>query len=232
MIRISTLTVSAFEASGVSLDDLLKYLPEASRNRLLLISNTGNRNRSLLGELLARNLLCRQTGLKNSSLIFQFAEKGKPSLAGFPDIHFNISHSGDRVACAVAGSDVGIDVERFRRVNFRVAERYFSSSELDDLLALTGIMREEYFFTLWTIKESFLKAIGSGLTRNLNSFTVIRNQSGFSITGDVHATAFALTTYRLDKDYFMAVCCRETGFPQSVDSSSMQELTDILDPFE
>jgi len=231
MLTINTISLSQLRSSGITTEELLRYLPESGRARLLQITNVDNRDRSLLGELLARYSICRFAGIDNPTISFQYAEKGKPHLTGHPGIHFNISHSGDRVACACSGSDVGIDIEHFRKVNFRVAERFFSPSELKDLLKLEITDREEYFFTLWTIKESFLKAIGSGLTRNLNSFTVTRNAEGYSLLGDELAESFSIATYQLDNRYHLAVCSREPVFPAGVNLLLPSEMIHGLLPF-
>jgi 4'-phosphopantetheinyl transferase len=216
MINITAITLSELRASGITSGELLKYLPETSKTILAGKSNTDNRDRSLLGELLARYSVNRFAGIENTEIEFSIADKGKPHLMDLPGVHFNISHSGDVVVCAVAGSDIGIDVEHYRKVNFRVAERFFSPMELSDLLSLEESEKQEYFFTLWTIKESFLKAIGSGLTRTLNSFTVVRKEEGFSLTGDVSAESFSVKTYNLPGNYHLAVCCTEPFFPAGV----------------
>jgi len=53
-----------------------------------------------------------------------------------------------------------------------VAWRYFSKPEIKQLRALINIDRQlEQFFELWTLKESFIKACGLGLSLPLDKFT-------------------------------------------------------------
>jgi 4'-phosphopantetheinyl transferase len=228
MVSITAISLTEFRTSGISALELVTLLPENSREKLERISNPDSYARSLLGEVLARYSLSKVSGIGNSDIHFNIAEKGKPHLQDFPDIHFNITHSGQMVACAVAGSDIGIDIEHFRKVNFQLAERFFSPSEITDLLGLDLTARQEYFFTLWTIKESFLKAIGSGLTRNLNSFTVIKTLDGFVLTGDDLSESFSIRTFLLHEKYYLAVCSKESFIPGNVQMVSLREILEML----
>ena len=77
-------------------------------------------------------------------------------------------------AFALAGRNVGIDVEKAKRdFNAReIAERYFSASECAELLSLPSEVQTQAFFRCWTRKEAFLKASGEGLHIPLDSFSV------------------------------------------------------------
>jgi len=228
MIIITAISLSEFMTSGISTGELIKLLPEKSWEKLERITNPDNNARSLLGEVLARYSIGKYAGIPNSDIHFDIADKGKPHIRDYPEIHFNITHSGEMVACAVAGSDIGIDIEHFRKVNFRVAERFFSPPEIQDLLALDETSRQQYFFTLWTIKESFLKAIGSGLTRTLNSFTVVVRNNWYSLSGDDLSESFMVKTYILPGPFHLAVCCRDAFFPGEVQMISMREIIESL----
>jgi 4'-phosphopantetheinyl transferase len=225
---ITSITIAELRTSGIQAAELLRLLPGSSREKLERIMNPDSYGRSLLGEILARYTISRFAGLGNTDIHFNIAEKGKPHLKDFPGIHFNITHSGDMVACAASCLEIGIDIELFRKVNFRVAERFFSPPEIGDLLALDEAARMDYFFTLWTIKESFLKAIGSGLTRNLNSFTVVRAKDGFILDGDELSRSYFLKTFQLPGQYHLAVCSKEQAFPDEVQIVSIEEIVKLL----
>lgn len=68
---------------------------------------------------------------------------------------------------------VGIDVERLnRRTDPALADRYFSKPEVDYVRAHTGDEARRFaFLRVWTLKESFIKAIGTGLQTPLADFT-------------------------------------------------------------
>ena len=90
---------------------------------------------------------------------------GKPAVTGpLPAGFFNLSHSGDLVAIAVAESEVGVDVERVRPMAHLddVARHVFHPNELRWLARQPGTLPA--FFRLWTLKEALLKAAGTGFS--------------------------------------------------------------------
>lgn len=98
-------------------------------------------------------------------------EHGKPNLKEYPEVFFNLSHSESRAMCVVSDCEAGCDVERITGSRIRVAERFFTAEEQNYINAGSA-GEEERFFRIWTLKESFIKATGGGLSVPLNSFTV------------------------------------------------------------
>lgn len=133
----------------------------------------GRRFRAARGQL--RKILARETGLVPEALEFAYAEHGKPYLPAYPDLRFNLSHSHEAAVCAVArGAELGIDLEwTERRVeHLQVGRRFFSRPEADKLDATPPELQRNVFFNCWTRKEAYIKALGDGLTRPLDSFGV------------------------------------------------------------
>ena len=103
---------------------------------------------------------------------------GKPYLA--PDVHgsdidFSLSRSSRIALCAVTrGRRVGVDVEHVRPMpdHAEVATRFFSSSEIEALNAKPEPMRQRVFYSFWTRKEAYVKALGKGLSAPLDHFDV------------------------------------------------------------
>jgi len=63
---------------------------------------------SLTAEILIRAVVCSKLGIKNESVKFNRTTYGKPYLEGYDDFHFNLSHSGSWVVCAVSSKPVGM----------------------------------------------------------------------------------------------------------------------------
>ncbi|HLG56506.1 MAG TPA: 4'-phosphopantetheinyl transferase superfamily protein [Vicinamibacterales bacterium] len=108
---------------------------------------------------------------------FEVTSHGKPSIvpsqAGTPPLLFNISHTHEFVACAITRhAAVGIDVERYSRVAAApdIATRHFAAAEVALLEACSADEYKARFIELWTLKESYIKAIGIGLSLALDSF--------------------------------------------------------------
>lgn len=101
---------------------------------------------------------------------------GKPMVKGAADFHFNLSHSGQWVVIAYSSRPVGIDVEKicWDSGKENLARRYFAADEQEFVFGKSWQGRAERFFQIWTSKESYLKYIGTGLQKALNSFSVLQ----------------------------------------------------------
>ena len=106
---------------------------------------------------------------------FVRGEKGKPEIVNPPiPLRFNISHTKGLIACALTLSvDVGIDVEYIKRKTsyLKVADYKFAPSEVAELNKQPRDNQRSRFFDYWTLKESYIKALGGGLTIPLDRFS-------------------------------------------------------------
>ena len=125
-----------------------------------------------------REILGYYAGLAPQHLRFSYGSKGKPELSGGLQesrIRFNLAHSLELALLAVThGLTVGVDIERVKSdfVTDDIAEHSFSASELQALRSLPTGQRIEAFFSCWTRKEAYIKALGEGLSLPLDSFAV------------------------------------------------------------
>jgi len=129
---------------------------------------------SLVARAYLRLVLSQYMGgsLAPRDLNFSRNEYGKPELKnhGDSDITFNLTHSHGIVGVAVSrGRGIGLDVEaqnrRTKKIDeMKLANRYFSKEEIEMLTALPpGGARQLLFVQLWTLKESYVKALGRGI---------------------------------------------------------------------
>lgn len=139
---------------------------------------TSDRDEFVVARGALRILLGRYLSRPPNALQFAYSELGKPATvanADEPTIEFNVSHSGSIALLAFAhGRKVGIDIEQIRCdfSTLEIAHRFFSKAETDALLAQPLDQRSQAFFTCWTRKEAFIKAMGEGLSHPLDSFDV------------------------------------------------------------
>ena len=152
-----------------------------------------DRLRYITGRAGLRQLLGIYTGLDPKVINFEYTFLGKPGLKvedGQDLIQFNLSNSGDRVLYAFSLKRlVGIDLELVHPMadidDF--AAQFFCASECALLSALSGSVKLDTFFELWTCKEALLKAMGDGLTRPINEVEIELSEDGprlISIGGD------------------------------------------------
>lgn len=124
-----------------------------------------------------RRILAGYLGEAPQRLRFAQSEHGKPLLA-WPQgsgVRFNVSHSDALALCAVSRDrEVGVDVEALRPLPDAeaLAQRFFSPAERVHLGRQSPERRLEAFFCCWTRKEAYLKALGCGLLKALDSFEV------------------------------------------------------------
>ena len=122
-----------------------------------------------------RDVLARYAEDAPAALSFANVESDKPVLTDFPQLHFNLSHAGDRGLIAITSSfEIGVDIELQRQLTDRPAmvRRYFSMAEQQQLAHLPDTEQDAAFFRLWTRKEAVIKANGLGLGIELSSFDV------------------------------------------------------------
>jgi len=178
--------------------------------------------RTLYGELMVRHLLCRDFAWNNEAIAFGKDRDGKPFVKDFP-FHFNLSHSGDFVVCAFGTQEIGVDVEQIKPIDLQLAKRYFHPSEHRYLLAQKEDQRLDCFFSLWTLKESYMKYLGKGMSIPLDSFFFQISATSISVTDlsrnqKPHFKQFPIDGYKL------SLCQSTDDFPCSVEEIDIAEM--------
>jgi len=167
LVVLPELTLSEYEA-------LLSLVSPEKRKRIQKFHFMKDAQNCLLSDILTRIEICRLTGLNNKQLKFSTNEYGKPFLATDRHIHFNISHSGHYIACAISDEPVGIDIEIIKHIDMKIAERFFAPNEIAYIMESDSTHR---FYDIWTKKESRIKWEGVGLHKQLSSFCVMDSKN-------------------------------------------------------
>ena len=162
---------------------------------------------SLAGKVLRHHAQCwlRQVlseclSVTDAQLQIARTPQGKPWLPDFPQLCFNLSHSGTAAAIALCkGAEVGVDLEEIsgkvavkkaiaRRFFHPEEQRWLAEEEADYLLQFTR---------LWSVKEAWLKARGTGLTQSLASFCAVVQNGGIAQLFDTHNEEIGLLHHRV-----------------------------------
>lgn len=205
------------ELDTLTLNKLVIHLTTEKKSKIKRYKNFEDIKRTVVGELIIRTLVIEKLQKKNSELIFMKNDYGKPELKGaFEQFHYNISHSGDWVVCAIDNKLIGIDIELIKPINLLIAHRFFSKQEYLDLTLKKGDNQQLYFYDLWTLKESYIKADGRGLSIPLNSFTITLINNEFVMTENSEGRYAFFKQYSIDSDYRMGVCSFKNNFPSKV----------------
>lgn len=173
--------------------------------------------RSLIGERLAREAIARHTGMSVFDIRFAENKYGKPHVIGWREsLYFNVSHSGEWIVCAIDIRPVGIDVERIIPIDLQIAHQFFSKQECVQLMSMPAEQRLPYFFEIWTMKESYIKADGRGLSIPLNSFSINMSRSSAELFIENGRSACYFKQYDIDVSYKLAVCSVRAVFPERI----------------
>lgn len=214
------------DKNSLDLKPLLAQVDEAKRLKLLKFIHGEDLQRGLFAELLVRKFLIERYRLNNREISFSVNEYGKPYCNFIDNFHFNVSHSGNWVVCAVDSVPVGIDIEKITAIDLDISKNFFSDEEHYDLTYSSNPF--DYFFTLWSLKESYIKYIGKGLSHPLNSFSM-RISSTSRISIEVNNTMLEniyFKQYSIDKGYKMAVCSSHADLPEQAIIINRNELVD------
>ncbi|AYJ90999.1 4'-phosphopantetheinyl transferase superfamily protein [Bacillus safensis] len=185
--------------------------------------------RTLLGEVLVRQTIHDMYDLPMDQIVFETEGNDKPVVRQLPSFHFNLSHSGNWVVCAVDDAPVGIDIEEIKPIDLAIAKRFFSADEYQDLLSQPAERQEAYFFHLWSMKEAFIKLTGKGLSYGLSSFTARLSEDGQAeLTLPDHEAPCFVQTYSLDPAYQMAVCTRKSAAAENVERLTCSDVLSRL----
>ena len=173
----------------------------------------------IVAHALLRTALSRYAATRPGDWRFSTSGRGRPEIdtpPTCPRLRFNLSHSRGLVACAVTlDRDVGVDVERMDRGarTGALAERHFSSPEKLLLASLPSLGAHALFFSLWTLKEAYVKARGLGLGIPLDavSFQVVPGMppvASFAPGHDEDARAWQFALLEPRPGYRLAVAAR------------------------
>ena len=138
----------------------LPLLSDQRREQALKFKHEQGRKTCAAAYLLLCEGLKKEYGITKKP-VFEYGEHGKPVLAGFPHIHFNISHCREAVICVISDRPVGVDVESVREYKESLVNYTMND---DEARQITRSENPALTFTkLWTRKEALLKLIGEGI---------------------------------------------------------------------
>lgn len=150
--------------------------------------------------------LLAECGIDFESEELVYNKYGKPSLKNHPNINYNITHCDGCVAVVInkLGKKVGIDAEKIRPFNPFIVRKVLSSRELSVLNNSPD--RERSFFRFWVLKESYVKALGIGLSFGLKNIEFGWDSAGNISCSDSNAK---FTLLEDSVDYILCTCIIE-----------------------
>jgi 4'-phosphopantetheinyl transferase len=174
-VDIWRLDLNAFQEPSL-LRSYRNLLSREELDRLQRFAFDDIRQNYLLSHALTRIVLAGYERVLPSALSFTRNEFGRPELSDSQaGLRFNLSHVIGSAALAITKNwDIGIDLECDDRPisPLPVAERYFAAAEIDWLRRQMPESQKSAFTGLWSLKEAYLKARGTGLYMALDDFAI------------------------------------------------------------
>ncbi|MED1744784.1 4'-phosphopantetheinyl transferase superfamily protein [Brevibacillus borstelensis] len=198
---------------------LLSCVSMEKRERIKRFLRIEDSLRTLFADLLIRSIISDKYGIPNKEITFIYNSYGKPFLEWDRDFAFNVSHSGKWVVAIVGNRQlVGIDIEEILPMEMELAKNFFSLDDYICLMKKREKERLEYFYEQWTLKESYVKAIGRGLSVAFDSFVISREgeEGRFTIHQNHCLQSFFFRQYEIDPAYKLSACSTTDAFPDTI----------------
>jgi len=205
-------------------DKLFSFVSSDKQSRCKRFLRIEDAERLLVADALVRHYICCKYKYQNNMLLFENNAYGKPFLKNNSNVHFNITHSGEWVAAAFDQNEIGIDVEKIKSIDIKIAKRFFSEKEYQNLMKYKGIDRNAYFFDLWVLKESYIKAVGKGLYMGLDTFSFSFEKDTVYFESEDQCRNFFFKQYHLDPSYKFAVCAKHKRFPEKIKRINIDDI--------
>lgn len=152
---IKNISINNYEAT---------YISEIRKNAIASYRKTDDKLRSIAVSILLEKALGKKV-----EDTFIYNSYGKPFLPNGK--YFNISHSGDYTVLVTSDSLIGVDIEKHEFIDFlQIAPSCFTLNEIDYLV--NSHNKTFAFYELWTLKESYIKYLGTGFSLEPKSFSM------------------------------------------------------------
>ncbi len=162
-------------------------LDDAERARHGRFLPAEKRHEFLVTRVLVRTVLGEALGVDPRAVSFTLNRWGRPELSPPGGVRFNVTHTAGLVMVIVSEEyEVGVDTERLSRAPalLGLAPTVFAPRELRDLGALSPDLQPDRAVTLWTLKESYIKARGMGMALALDGFAFRFDATGVELEVD------------------------------------------------
>ncbi|WAG71756.1 4'-phosphopantetheinyl transferase superfamily protein [Clostridium sp. CF011] len=210
--------VKTLDISEEKIDNICLLIDSEKRCKIEKLVNKKDKVRTLIGVLLIRTIIAEELSIKSKHITFKKNQYGKPYLKGYPKFNFNISHSGDFVVCAIDDKPIGIDIEEVSHIEYEeLAKRFFSESEFNYIIKENLDIQLSKFYEIWTLKESYIKCCGQGLSIPLKSFSIdIDRYENIKVIIDNEHKEHVFKKFDIEAGYQIAICSLNNGIPNDI----------------
>ncbi|BAZ44768.1 phosphopantetheine-protein transferase [Chondrocystis sp. NIES-4102] len=170
-----------------TIEQLTSYLSEDEIARAYKFRFQQHQRRFIAARGILRQILGNYLQISPPNLQFEYSDRGKPSISNNA-LQFNVSHSHEYALYGFTYQQaIGVDLEYTRSMpdTLKIAQRFFSPREFKLISDVTSEQQSTTFFKIWTAKEAYLKAVGTGLSGSLSAVEI-------SLDLDLHPQLIAI----------------------------------------
>lgn len=224
MVEIYCMDIQEIKMSILDSEKILSAISSKKRTRVCSTQNPNHYIPSIIADLLVIKGVRDITGKTIKNVQYSYNEYGKPFLNPEIGVHFNITHSERFVIVAFSHYNIGIDIEKIRDINLKIVDQIFSAQEQEFLENVPQIKRLNYFYLIWTLKESYIKALGKGLSIPLQTFSVANKDHLFDCVGN----EFSLISDMINKEYYLGLSINRNERKYCFHKTKIEELLMII----
>lgn len=183
----------------IEIEEINKYTISVSRkNKIASYTKVEDKKRSLAAALALTHAL-KEYGYKGTYQ-YQYTKLQKPYLMDGP--FFNISHSGKYAIASVYQNEIGVDIEKIETPLEKIIIKFMNDIEIKMYEIADTLEKQHLFYQIWTIKESYVKLLGIGLTKQLTNIEIDYTQNSVELKGYLK-TRFAFLNVN---GYAISIC--------------------------
>ena len=203
--KMSTLII--VDADSIREEDIENLSPARLEKAKRCVFEKDKRLSLAAGIALSKGL--KEYGLNEKEEEIIYGPYGKPYLQDHPSIFFSLSHSHEKAIVYISKQEAGCDIELKRKCLESVVKHHFSLEEQNCIENASD--KNEAFTRIWAAKESFLKALGLGISAKLSSFSCLIAETGIILKQSLDERKWVVEE-RKDGDYFIALCKQDSFF--------------------
>lgn len=204
------ITVNCINIGNISSDEYRYFKNIISKER----NNKANRfrfikdaYRCVFAEVLLSYCLY-ETFNEKIKIDLKYNKYGKPMMKNLSNFSFNISHSGDWVVVAYGKNEVGVDIEKIQSTESPILDCILNEEEKKYVYS-DNEKRNSRFIEIWGAKESYIKYLGTGLSTEMNSFSVNIPECSIIDNNRRFNNKIFVKSFLYDKDYYLTICSEE-----------------------
>lgn len=168
--------VWAFVLDAISTPDT-SVLDQQESDRAGAFSRPELRDRYIQAHIITRQILSSYLQTAPADVTYGQHANGKPFISN-ANLEFSLSHTGNEGLLSVSRAVTGIDIENEQRQTepLKLARRFFSASEYQQLSEVAADRQQTVFLQAWTRKEAVVKCHGGGIASGLKDFSTLQTE--------------------------------------------------------